>query len=141
MLSGLVQTAGALVSAHGIQKVEIMMCLRLQIIVQNVAREWRKADDQNKGGRDMTTDLCFKCSNKDSILCSICGIAKDGAREHFNQKPITNADRIRSMTDEELAEFIGDDLMYNICPSDCFEDPDRPCKVCALAWLKQEVKE
>ena len=53
----------------------------------------------------------------------------------------TNADRIRAMTDEELAEFIGDDPMHDICPSDCFEDPDRLCKVCALAWLKQEVKE
>lgn len=54
----------------------------------------------------MTSVSCFECSNKDSILCSICGIAKDGAREHFNQKPITNADRIRSMSDGELADFL-----------------------------------
>lgn len=50
----------------------------------------------------------------------------------------SNADRIRAMTDEELAEFIGGDPMHDICPSDCFEDPDRPCKVCVLKWLKQE---
>ena len=56
----------------------------------------------------------------------------------MHTKPITNADRIRAMTDEELAEFIGGDPMHDICPSDCFEDPDRPCKVCVLKWLKQE---
>lgn len=65
----------------------------------------------------------------------------DYYKKYYHSKPKTNADRIRAMTDEELAEFIGDDLMYNICPSDCFEDPDRPCKVCALAWLKKEVRE
>lgn len=51
---------------------------------------------------------------------------------------ITNADRIRSMTDEELAEFIGDDAMHGICPNNCQDDLDRPCRVCALDWLKQE---
>ena len=89
----------------------------------------------------MISFMCCECKNKNSYKCLQCGIAKDGSREFFEQRPITNADRIRAMTDEDLAEFIGDDLMYNICPSDCFEDPDRPCKVCALAWLKQEVKE
>lgn len=53
----------------------------------------------------------------------------------------TNADRIRAMSDEELAEFIENDPMYDICPNDCFEDPDRPCKVCVLKWLKEEYKE
>lgn len=51
----------------------------------------------------------------------------------------TNADRIRAMTDEELAEFIGDDPMHDICPNNCHEDLDRPCKVCVLDWLKQEA--
>lgn len=55
-------------------------------------------------------------------------------------KPITNADYIRAMSDEELAEFIGCDPMYNICPNDCQNDSDRPCKVCALDWLKQEME-
>lgn len=53
----------------------------------------------------------------------------------------TNADHIRFMTDEELAEFIENDPMHDFCPNDCFEDPDRQCKVCALKWLKEEYKE
>lgn len=55
---------------------------------------------------------------------------------------ITNADRIRAMTDEEMAELLnrmepkfchaGFDYMIG-----CLEDKD--CVVCWLDWLKQEV--
>lgn len=61
---------------------------------------------------------------------------------HFKPKPFTNADRIRAMTDEELAELLnrmepkfchaGFDYMIG-----CLEDKD--CVVCWLDWLKQEV--
>lgn len=51
----------------------------------------------------------------------------------------TNADLIRQMSDEELAEFIGGDPMHDICPNNCHEDPERPCAVCILDWLKQEA--
>lgn len=97
----------------------------------------------------ITTDLCFKCSNKDSILCSICGIAKDGAREHFNQKPITNADRIRSMTDEELAHWMYKHVTCRYCPCNpciSYDDIDKagnikcnPCEQILLAWLRKEA--
>lgn len=50
----------------------------------------------------------------------------------------TNADRIRQMTDEELAEFL-----YNDCApipaTEC--DKHGECKDCWLDWLKQEVTE
>lgn len=68
------------------------------------------------------------------------GIYEDASRcRDFEKKPQTNADRIRSMSDEELAEFIVAGL-YDICPHNCFEDLDRPCKVCSLDWLKQETE-
>lgn len=61
-------------------------------------------------------------------------------------KPKTNADRIRSLTDEELAEW-GSSLPC--CPPGkdlsecCFGRPDPPskelCGKCWLGWLKQEV--
>lgn len=54
-------------------------------------------------------------------------------------EPHTNADRIRAMSDEELAEFIGNFPMETICPNNCHEDPERDCAVCVLDWLKQEV--
>lgn len=53
---------------------------------------------------------------------------------------MTNADRIRSMTDEELRDFWH--RYMGGCPKpweECkFEDS---CSECVLSWLKQEVKE
>lgn len=64
-----------------------------------------------------------------------------------NTKPPkqTNADRIRAMTDEELAIILAYPSVaeppwcacYNECPH-ISEDPT-PCDKCALDWLKQEV--
>ena len=49
----------------------------------------------------------------------------------------TNADRIRAMSDEELAQF----LNTRGCPSEnhsnCFE---MPCKHCWEKWLKQTAE-
>ena len=53
----------------------------------------------------------------------------------FKPKPQTNADRIRSMTDEELANCITDDLCDRVChsPLSC----DGNCEIQVLKWLKQ----
>lgn len=49
----------------------------------------------------------------------------------------TNADRIRAMSDEELAM-----ILQPTCPSGvCRDDPPHDCYKCWLGWLKQEVKE
>ena len=59
-------------------------------------------------------------------------------QERENPKPMTNADKIRAMSDEELAEVIA-------CPKglfarmDCFDD-NRDCKHCALEWLQQPAE-
>lgn len=49
---------------------------------------------------------------------------------------LTNADRIRSMTDEELANII-------MCPNDIDADlccSEKTCFECSLEWLQSEVK-
>lgn len=66
--------------------------------------------------------------------------APDGCKSHGGcARPQTNADRIRAMTDEELARFItGEDfceLLCNNSPSFC----DGDCEKRMLDWLKQEV--
>ena len=59
---------------------------------------------------------------------------------NVSKKPQTNADRIRAMSDEELAE-----LLYNGCTGHkCTnyypeENLEEQCKRCWLDWLKQEV--
>ena len=61
---------------------------------------------------------------------------------YFNPK--TNADRIRSMTDEELAEFLYSDDYYIDCTT-C-KEPESEYGICIgkcenelLRWLKSEV--
>ena len=49
--------------------------------------------------------------------------------------PMTNADRIRAMTDEELAEFLWGDG----CPGSKREC-DGDCVKCFLEWLKQPAE-
>ena len=59
------------------------------------------------------------------------------------KKPITKADRIRAMNDEELAEFVND-LYYGLNDNpgmcyDCDQDSVQNCKLCWLDWLRQEA--
>ena len=69
-------------------------------------------------------------ANPEEIICS-----------SFKAKPITNADRIRSMSDEKLAEF----MKYSgaSCPDAHFvgDYSCHDCKECWLDWLKQEASE
>lgn len=51
--------------------------------------------------------------------------------------PQTNADRIRAMTDEELATFLGDVDCCN--PNHC--EPGMYCGRCWLDWLKAPADE
>lgn len=60
--------------------------------------------------------------------------------KNYRTTPITNGDKIRSMTDDELAEWlwfkVGKCPPFDVCPSQCI-----PCeaKDCWLDWLRQEV--
>lgn len=50
----------------------------------------------------------------------------------------SNADRIRAMTDKELAEWLGKETIF--C---CDRDRDcryEPCEPCLLRWLKSPVE-
>ena len=62
----------------------------------------------------------------------------------FKGRSQTNADRIRAMTDEELAEFMAKNVGCNECPFfvTCRSAPqDRECSDRWLDWLQQEVRE
>lgn len=78
---------------------------------------------------------CNTCVHKekasDSATCVECGIASK------NYKPITNADRIRAMSEDELAWFYAEKIAscYG-CESSTMED----CYKCWLDWLKSEKK-
>lgn len=51
---------------------------------------------------------------------------------------MTNADKIRAMTDEELAKKF---ILLNCADCPVFKQCYNKCEVAALKWLKQEVEE
>nr|DAW49926.1 MAG TPA: hypothetical protein [Caudoviricetes sp.] len=58
--------------------------------------------------------------------------------EHY--VPMINADRIRSMTDEELAMALLC-VLRNLLKSDKVCDFSHDCKDCTLTWLQKESEE
>jgi len=72
-------------------------------------------------------------------VCPVCG------KPSTIGKPQTNADRIRSMTDEELAKWFG--TRGHACPERwkaCnigIVDHEDDCIPCWLEWLKEEAKD
>ena len=90
---------------------------------------------------------CKKCKN--NYKTSDCEPRCNMMCENYSEfEPITNADRIRSMTDEELAEFLKETIRENgdnlfLCEeyADTKHCMGLPCAECKayLAWLKTEV--
>lgn len=64
---------------------------------------------------------------------------------------MTNADKIRNMTDEQLSEFLSDRFDCDVCPCSYIEEIDNciycectngnTCVQVLLDWLKQEAKD
>lgn len=98
-----------------------------------------------RGGNAMKYDNCKDCvarcvhAGKDREF--ICG---NGVSCKVTKKPIaTNADKIRTMSDEELAKYLSN-------PCDCAVDPERDgyrecgndlCVKYLLEWLQQPAEE
>ena len=61
-------------------------------------------------------------------------------KDTLTEKPQTNADRIRSMTDEELAEVLFGSCIEHMGVEEC-SHPEEACKSCVLDWLKAESEE
>lgn len=75
-----------------------------------------------------------------SAACPLYGDCIASFSQEVKRRVRTNADRIRAMTDEELAEFIHSTLDSVWCPPE--EMPcDRDCISCWLAWLQQPHEE
>lgn len=83
---------------------------------------------------------CALGIEQDCNECRMCGNGKGG-------KKMTNADRIRNMTNEELAEFLlkvnsAYSEPYMTGETDCkWEDyptHDKGCKDCFKEWLESE---
>lgn len=84
-------------------------------------------------------DKCEKCKHKTrrgwEYPCSICDVAYNGEESKF--EPKTNADRIRNMSDEELAEFLHE---YSNHTCLYCKDCGVSCKKQNLEWLQKECE-
>ena len=64
------------------------------------------------------------------------------AENAHTEKPKTNADRIRSMTDEELGEKLSFGCLKLMETEKCrYPTEGLKCKACILQWLKEESEE
>ena len=76
----------------------------------------------------------YGCKVKEyNAICPLTNMAKP-----ITEYKMTNADRIRAMSDEELAKIIEHELG---CPvtGDC-EKMSKDCKACWLDWLQQQAE-
>ena len=98
---------------------------------------------------------CNKCTRTDIKCCVSCGrdqwkcdVLHECGKDCPEYTKQTNADRIRSMTDEELAEFLES---YSVCENCEYLHGERcslenPCvhgfaNAMAHKWLRKEVEE
>ena len=92
------------------------------------------------------TEASVFCSAKARAIDGAIQIVQEVAKEYGKDTNVhTNADRIRSMSDEELAVLIAsisDHCLAGIGEVNCSNAPNCDgCKNITLKWLKKEVKE
>ena len=83
-------------------------------------------------------DSCRYQNDFEFHACHICHMEKD-----MYKPKKTNADRIRAMSDEELAEWIWGVACPGFpatCFGSCPEGQEKSCSECWLEWLKKEVE-
>ena len=93
-------------------------------------------DDIYDACSDADRDVLVK--QREIVEYTISALRKQEAVTNRNE-PLTNAQIIRSMTDEELAEFLfNGDVEY--CHAGLCKDGET-CRICCLRWLQQPAEE
>lgn len=83
---------------------------------------------------------CLSCAKADS--CEQADRVEDYC-DHHEERPMTNADRIRQMTDEELADRIMCYIRCEVCEIEFHIEcnPLMTCRGVWLDWLKSPVED
>ena len=89
-------------------------------------------------GNEELRGMCETCKHRgvgDGFpRCDVCAHSPWIKDEY---EPLTNADRIRRMTDEELAVVLsGGSFMRERQDGDCESREDFDCRECLLRWLR-----
>ena len=85
-------------------------------------------------------DKCKTCAHNDDFMICDCCIHAPELEDKF--KLMTNAEKIRKMTDEELANELRDLVLgwAEWCPN-CKNWGEDGCDKCIEKWLKRPAKE
>ena len=80
--------------------------------------------------------------NQSKIPRGFCVTCVNFSKDCENYKRMTNGDKIRSMNDEELAEFLDEiiECSCGVCPYEEGCDQEYDCGKKLTKWLKSEVK-
>ena len=101
-----------------------------ECIHENACRAW-------VDGRYIADESADRCPNYETVKESgayLCGVLDERKRKK------TRADKIRAMSDEELADIISREVGY-CAPSGYCEKTSNDCKACWLDWLQQPAEE
>ena len=86
-------------------------------------------------GQACPYNTLYGCKVKEyNAICPLTNMAKP-----ITEYKMTNADRIRAMSDEDLAELIDRETDSCAPTGDC-EKMHRYCKACWLDWLQQPAE-
>ena len=84
---------------------------------------------------------CPTCKNSGTALCRKCKMEVESGYDPKDGYGMTNADRIRSMSDEELCEFLSQYVFYKMCDEGCDACTySGDCDKRLLEWLKQPAE-
>lgn len=94
-----------------------------------------------KGGQTVLADSCDACAAEHEHLAEWLTELKQRREAEITAQPKTNADRIRQMSDEELADWITDG--HDLCDLCQFSTcrPEFVCEQGVLEWLRKEADE
>lgn len=101
----------------------------------------RKVPMYEHVGLDLTASMCNECAAEHEQLAEWLTELKQRREAEITAPPKSNGDRIRQMTDDELAAWITDgEQICDMCAFDaCLLESK--CEKGVLKWLKQEVSE
>lgn len=92
-------------------------------------------------------EICKQCTHENvpesGFPCHLCGylVGADKSQIGAFKKKQTWGDKIRAMSDEELAEWLAGKLGCRHCDRIGLCSSVSECKEAYLQWLKSEVKE
>lgn len=134
----LVQTG---LKVNGVRYQDVPVGLLLMKAAAALEECWkREGVIQNAAKPENPDDVVVKVTVPDRWPMTEAG-QRWAAQEAAAQKPVTNGDRIRAMTDEELVRSRVGEILCEMIPHDDCPGSAVRCKDCLIKWLGSPAKD